>query len=349
MKPKLLITGGAGFLGYHAAEILHAKGYECELLDIAAYEPSEYPAGTAMHHCDVRDRESLEKLLSERKYDLVMHGAAALPLWKKKDIYDTNITGTRNVLEFSFKYGVKRVVYISSTAVHGVPRRHPIMEDDPLIGVGPYGESKILAEAVCREFREKGFCVPILRPKSFIGTGRLGVFQILYDWVESGKRIPVIGNGKNRYQLFEVDDLVEAIHLALSISEERANNTFNLGAKEFRTVNEDVGALCEYAGNGARVMHTPARLVKSALWVFEKLGVSPLYKWIYDTADRDSFVSIEKAEGMLGWTPKESNASALIKSYQWYIEHKSEADSRSGVTHRVAWKQGVLRLFKKIM
>src|SRR5439155_414280 len=83
--------------------------------------------------------------------------------------------------------GVERVVYISSTAVYGVPEKHPIEEDDPLIGVGPYGESKIVAERICLETRADGYCVPVLRPKTFVGRGRLGVFQILYDWVHDGK------------------------------------------------------------------------------------------------------------------------------------------------------------------
>ncbi len=347
---KLLITGGAGFLGYHAANIIHKKKHRVELLDIADYADSDYSTDVIKHHCDVRDRDALEKLISENSYDAVMHGAAALPLWSRKDIFDTNVDGTRNVIEFSEKHGVERVVYISSTAVYGVPLKHPIYEHDPMVGVGPYGESKIEAEKVCNEFRGNGYCVPVVRPKSFIGTGRMGVFQILYDWVESGKRIPVIGNGKNRYQLLEVDDLVEAIYLCLTAPREKADDTFNVGAKDFDTVGEDVGAMCEHAGTGARAMRTPAGPIKAALAVFEALGLSPLYKWIYGTADKDSYVSIEKIEKDLGWVPKISNAAALIKSYDWYRENKEQADGAgTGITHRVAWKQGILALFKKIM
>ncbi len=70
--------------------------------------------------------------------------------------------------------------------------------------------------------------MPIIRPKTFIGSGRLGVFQILYDWVENGKKIPVIGNGENHYQLLEVEDLVEAIYLALTLPKEKVDDTFNI-------------------------------------------------------------------------------------------------------------------------
>jgi nucleoside-diphosphate-sugar epimerase len=77
---------------------------------------------------------------------------------------------------------VDRVIHVSSTAVYGVPDHHPLFETDPLIGVGPYGEAKIAAEQLCVEFRQKGLCIPILRPKSFVGPERLGVFALLFDW-----------------------------------------------------------------------------------------------------------------------------------------------------------------------
>jgi len=204
------------------------------------------------------------------------------------------VAGTRTVLTVAQELGIPRVVYISSTAVYGVPKIHPLYEDHELVGVGPYGESKIEAEQVCEKFRAQGLCVPIIRPKTFIGTARLGVFQILYDWVESGCRIPLIGNGKNHYQLLEVEDLCTAIWLCATAPSDRVNDTFNVGAEEYGTVEEDVGALCDYAGNGARVMTTPAWLVKPALAALEALHLSPLYKWVYGTADTDSYVAVDK-------------------------------------------------------
>ena len=117
----------------------------------------------------------------------------------------------------------------------------------------------------------------------------------------------------------------------------------------FNTVREDVGAMCDYAGTGARVMSTPAWLIKPALAFFEAIKLSPLYKWVYGTADKDSFVSTEKIEKTLGWEPQYSNADALIRSYQWYLDHKHELETGTGVTHRIAWDQGILKLFKRFM
>jgi nucleoside-diphosphate-sugar epimerase len=245
------------------------------------------------------------------------------------------------------------VGFVSSTAVDGGPVKHPLEEDDPLVGVGPYGESKIAAERVCTEFRAKGYCVPVLRPKTFLGTGRLGVFQILYDWVRDGKRIPILGSGRNRYQLLEVDDLCAAIWAAATAPPALANSTFNVGATQFESVAADVGALCAHAGSGARPFPVPAAPAKLALRALEAVRLSPLYRWVYGTADKDSYVSTDRLQKVLGWRPRYSNAEALIRAYDWYLAHRDElaaagggAES-TGVTHRVAWDQGALRLLKR--
>ncbi|MFB6264968.1 MAG: NAD-dependent epimerase/dehydratase family protein [Bradymonadaceae bacterium] len=346
-----LITGGAGFLGLHVAKKLAEKEEtdELVLMDIEPFRREEYPDGCAFVHGDVRDVELVDEMLDEHEPDVVIHAAAALPLWEPEEIYDVNLRGTLTMLTAAERHDVSRFVFISSTAVYGIPEKHPIDEDDPLVGVGAYGETKIEAEELCETFRDRGMTVPIIRPKTFIGTERLGVFQILYDWIESGKKIPVIGDGTNRYQLLEVEDLAESIWLASTLPPTRSNDTFNIGATDFDTVLEDVGAVCEYAGTGAEPMPTPAGPTKQALRAFEAMGLSPLYEWVYGTADKDSYVSVERAREKLGWEPEYSNAEALIRSYQWYVDHKDELEEGTGVTHRIAWDQGVLKLFKAVL
>lgn len=342
---KILITGGGGFLGFHLASYLNKKGNKLTLVDIQKFDNTEYPRSTTFAICDVRSK-GLEKLIKGQ--DVVVHAAAALPLWKKEDIYSTNVDGTGNVLELAKKHKIKRVIFISSTAVYGVPKKHPIEETDLRVGVGPYGKSKILAEDLCFRAIEKGQQVTIIRPKTFVGTGRLGVFEILFDWIHDGKRIPIIGKGENRYQLLDVDDLVEAIYLFCLNNKRSYNGAFNIGAEKFGAVNKDLEELFKFAKSGSKIFPTPAFIVKKALFIFEKLGLSPLYQWVYDTADKDSFVSIEKIKKSLNWKPKYSNAEALIKSYGWYLENYNEIKSRtSGVTHTVGWKQGILAFFKQ--
>ncbi len=346
---KLAVTGGAGGFGYHLAHQLDGKDdWSVRLLDIEEPPPGDLVQPADFRKVDVRDREGLRAALEGM--DAVVHGAAALPLYPREQIVSTNVDGTRNVLEACRDLGIQRVVHISSTAVYGVPKKHPIFETDPMVGVGAYGETKIEAERLCERFRQPengGLTVCVLRPKTFIGTGRLGVFQILYDWVECGKRIPAIGNGNNRYQLLEVQDLVQAAVLGLTAPADAANDVFNIGAERFGTVREDMGALCEHAGNGARVIGTPAWLVKPCLALAEALKISPLYKWVYGTADKDSFVSIDRAKSVLGWKPEFSNQEALIHAYDWYMENKDNIPTGSGITHRIGWDQGILKLLKK--
>lgn len=345
---KIVITGGAGFLGLHLATYLSKKNHNLTLLDIASFDKKEYSKDCNLAICDVRDGKNLRNIIKNQ--DIIIHAAAALPLWRKEDIYSTNVDGTKNILNLAFKFKIKRVVFISSTAVYGIPKKHPIVETDPRVGVGAYGESKIMAEDLCFSAIRKGQPVTIIRPKTFVGIGRLGVFEILFDWIHDGKKIPVIGSGKNRYQLLDVDDLVKAVDLFCSSNKKSYNGAFNIGAEKFDTVGEDLQKVFNVAKSGSAIFRTPAYPIKKALWIFEKLNLSPLYQWVYDTADKDSFVSIEKIKKILNWKPKYSNAKALIKAYAWYLKNYKEIKSKkSGITHTAGWKQGILQVFKKLL
>jgi nucleoside-diphosphate-sugar epimerase len=280
------------------------------------------------------------------KMMIMLNTASALPLYSKNDIYSTDIDGTRILVSAALKAGVGRFVHVSSTAVYGIPDHHPLMETDALIGVGPYGEAKILAEEECLKARKQGMCVPILRPKSFIGPERLGVFALLYDWASSGHNFPVIGNGRNRYQLLDVEDLCDAILICLKKDSVIVNDTFNIGAKNFTTFREDLQAVLDRAGYGKRIIGVPAWPMIWTLRLLELLRLSPLYKWVYETACEDSFVSIEKAERVLGFVPKYSNKDALLRNYEWYLKNVNNFAGKDGISHRVPWKQGVLRFLK---
>lgn len=342
---KTVITGGAGFLGINLIRYLLKQGMnELVSFDLAEFD---YPEKDKVKIVtgDIRDKQAVAELV--KGAGLVIHTAAALPLYKKKDIFSTDIDGTRILLEAAYENKVERFVHISSTAVYGIPDHHPLYETDKLDGVGPYGEAKILAENVCLEYRKKGMCVPIIRPKSFIGPERLGVFALFYDWAKDGHNFPMIGSGRNRYQLLDVEDLCEAIYLCLSLDPRIVNDTFNIGAKEFKTMKEDYQAVLDEAGKGKRIIPFPAWPMISALRILEFFKLSPLYKWVYETASKDSFVSIEKAERILGFRPKYSNQDALVRNYHWYLANLDKFANSSGISHRVPWKQGILGLVKR--
>ena len=338
-----MITGGAGFLGINLVRHLLARGHKVVTLDIADFTYPERSQITEIKG-DIRDKGAVDRAMAG--VNIVIHTAAALPLYAAEDIYTTDIDGSRNVLQSAFEHKVERCIHVSSTAVYGIPDHHPLFETDKLEGVGPYGEAKVLVEQICQEYRAKGMCIPIIRPKSFVGPERLGVFALFYDWAKDGKNFPVLGSGNNRYQLLDVEDLCDAIYLTATLPADRVNDVFNIGAKEFTTIKEDYQAVLDYAGFGKKIVPIPAAPAILTLRALEKVNMSPLYRWVYETVTEDSFVSIEKAETVLGYKPKYSNKQALVRNYQWYIDHLSEFEGQSGVSHRVPWKQGALSVAK---
>lgn len=342
---KVLITGGSGFLGINLVRHLLQKGnHEIVVLDIADFDYSDVVSKVKFIKGDIRDKDKVAEAMSG--VHQVIHTAAALPLYTEEQISTTDVDGTRNLLEAANRFKVERFIHVSSTAVYGIPDHHPLYENDKLDGVGPYGKAKIKAEDMCLEYRRKGMCVSIIRPKSFVGPERLGVFALFYDWAKDGHGFPMIGNGKNRYQLLDVEDLCEALYLCMTLEKEKVNDTFNIGAKEYKTMGEDYQAVLDAAGFGKKIVPFPAAPVILALRFLEALKLSPLYKWVYETASKDSFVSIEKAEKVLGYKPKFSNQDALVRNYKWYLENIHKIEGQSGVSHRVPWKQGILKLAK---
>ena len=336
------ISGGAGFLGLHLARRLLADGHDVRTLDVVPLDDAELEGTVEELRGDIRDRESVRELVDGA--DVVVHAAAALPIQASREsIRSVNVGGTENVLRGADDAGVRRVVFISSTAVYGVPEKHPIEEDDPLVGVGWYGESKIDAEGLCRVAAVE---TTIVRPKTFIGPERLGVFEILFDWIREGRRIYTLGRGDNRYQLLAVEDLVDAIVRAGN-EPKAARETFNVGATEFGTVRSDLQALIDHAGSSSRLQPVPVKPAEIALRGLELLRVSPLAEWHYKTAHKDSFVDVTKAQRLLGWQPRLSNRDALIETYDWYLANRGRV-GEAGVTHRVPWNQQALGLLKRL-
>ncbi len=341
---EVSISGGAGFLGLHLARRLLADGASVRTLDLAALDDRELEGKLEERRGDVRSEADARALV--RGAEVVVHAAAALPIQSSREaIRSVNVEGTATVLAAALEEGVRRVVVISSTAVYGVPERHPIHEDDPLVGVGWYGESKIDAELLCGAFGRRGLDVAIVRPKTFVGPERLGVFEILFDWIREGRRIPILGDGANLYQLLAVEDLVDAVVRCFDAPV--AGEALNVGAGRFGAVRDDLQALIDHAGSGSRLWPVPVRPAELSLRALELARLSPLAEWHYRTAHKDSFVSIDKARRLLGWEPRLSNAETLCATYDWYLDHLAEMRA-AGTTHRVPWNQQALGLLKRL-
>lgn len=345
LKKTVLITGGVGFLGVHLARMFLKENYKVTLLDIAPLDAKDLRGEVAIVKADIRNKKAIND--SFRNQDFVVHAAAALPIQRtKENIFSVNVDGTRNVLEAALEHHVKRVVFISTTAVYGVPKHLPETETAPLDPIGYYGASKVEGEKLCLEFQEKGLEVNIIRPKSFLGPERLGVFELWFEAIYQGRRVFILGRGNNKYQLLAVSDVAKAIYRALL--SKQSGEIFNIGAKRFGTWREDLGYVIRKQESASKVTSIPTLPAQIALTILEWLNLSPLSAWHYKTMPVPSYVATEKAEKILGWKAQKSNQELLMESYAWYKENRKNVINKVGKTHRVGWNFKLLNLISRL-
>ncbi|KAB8194128.1 NAD-dependent epimerase/dehydratase family protein [Nonomuraea phyllanthi] len=345
MARRIVVTGSAGMLGGNLARRLVLDGHDVLGVDL---RPQADPLLAAGHRiADVRDLPLMTEAMSGA--DAVVHCAGALPSYPAEQIHDLIVGGTGTVLEAGRRAGVERLVHISSTAVYGLPTLVPTPEDHPRAPVDPYTRAKAAAEELAEKYRADGMRVPILRPKTFLGPGRMGLFAMLFEWAEEGRNFPVLGRGDKRIQMFAIEDLLDAVAIVLDAPADLADDTYNLAAAEFGTLREDFQAVLDAAGHGKRVVSLPAGPALAGLRLLERSRLSPVYGRLALKLLADSYVSIDKARERLGFRPRLSNQDAILRTYAWWREQRaagSAAGSARGATSRDAWRQGALSLAK---
>src|SRR2546421_7770174 len=175
-----LITGGSGFLGNLIARRLVARGQRVKVLDV--WEDPTRPTEIDFIQCDVRDREGLRKAM--RGINMVHHNAALVPLTKSgPQFWQVNVEGSRIAAEEAVRAGVEAFIHMSSSAIFGVPVECPIIEATPLRPAEIYGRAKLAGEQAVTEACAKGGPrLIVIRPRTILGEGRLGIFQILFEW-----------------------------------------------------------------------------------------------------------------------------------------------------------------------
>ncbi|XRQ09014.1 NAD-dependent epimerase/dehydratase family protein [Actinomadura welshii] len=343
---KVAVTGAAGMLGLNVVRRLMDDGHEVHSVDLRPWSAELGAANRRHTQGDVRDPEVMATVVAGA--DAVVHCAAALPSYPAEQIRSVIVGGTRNVLEAARRAGVRRAVHISSTAVYGLPTVVPTTEEYPREPVDPYSRAKAEAETVCEQFRDRGMCVPMLRPKTFLGPGRMGLFSILFEWAEEGRNFPVLGSGDVRIQMFALEDLVDVVTTTLQAPDDVANDTYNVGAAEFGTLREDFQSVLDAAGHGRRVVSLPARPTYMALSLLERTKLSPVYGRLLSKLRSDSYVSIEHARNRLQFQPRYSNQDAILRTFQWWRTERAAGRlaTATGATSREPWRQGVLSLGK---
>jgi nucleoside-diphosphate-sugar epimerase len=340
---KALVTGGCGYFGDLLADHLLKAGHQVRIFDLSAPEPPR--EGAEYRRGDIRDQDAVAAACAGM--DWVFHNVAQVPLAKDRALFwSVNRDGTETLLAAAAAAGVRKVVHTSSSAVYGRPASNPVTENAVPTPLEDYGRAKLAAEKLCLEHAAKGLDVTIIRPRTILGHGRLGIFQILFEWVFQGVNIPVLGRGDNRYQFVHASDLAQACLLAAA---RPGAACYNCGAERFGTMREALEELCRHARTGSLVKSVPKAPAVALMRLCSALGLSPLgaYHVMYG---EELYFDIGKAVRELGWKPRYSNFEMLMESYTWYVANRDRVLSASGSSaHRSAVSQGALSLLKHLL
>ncbi len=336
----VLVTGGSGYFGGVLVDRIRAQGDRVRVFDLNP------PAGPGVEYApgDVRNRAALARACEG--VDVVLHNVAQVPLARDRALFrSVNVVGTANVLVAARAAGVDKVVHTSSSAVFGIPDTNPVTEDTPCRPLEAYGRAKLEAELLCREAAAAGLDVTIVRPRTILGHGRLGIMAVLFEFVAEGAPVYVLGDGSNRYQFVHASDLADACLRAVAREKPAV---YNIGASEFGTMRETLEALVDHAGTGARVRSLPAGPARAGMRTLAGLGVAPFAAYHWLLYGESLWFDTRRAYEELAWTPAHSNESMVIESYDWFLEHRDELDTGRGSHHQSPVRLGVLRALKRL-
>jgi nucleoside-diphosphate-sugar epimerase len=341
MGRRVLITGGSGYFGTVLASQALARGDQVRILDLNA--PTDFEDDVEFVGADIRDADAVAKACNA--VDVVFHNVAQVPLARDRNLFESvNVVGTANVLVGARDSGVAKVVHTSTSAVFGIPDRNPVDESSPCRPLEAYGRAKLRAEHLCHEAAAGGLDVTIVRPRTILGHGRLGIFAILFDFVAQGSAVYVLGRGDNRYQLVHADDLADA---CIRAGDRPGATTYNIGAVEFGTMRETIQALVDHAGTGSHVRSLPVGPAQLAMKALATVGMAPFAPYHWLLYGESLYFDVGKARRELEWEPRHSNASMLIESYEWYLAHRDALDT-GGSHHQSPVRLGLLKVLQRL-
>jgi UDP-glucose 4-epimerase len=266
---RIIVTGGAGFIGSHIVDAYLANGHDVLVMDSlwehGGGRRANVPDRANFIHMDVRD-ENIMRIFKEFKPDVVSHHAAqhsvAISSRDPKFDADVNVMGLINVLDTSVKTGVKKVIFASSGATFGTPERFPITESTPQFPTSPYGITKMVAEHYLRFFRaEKGLDFTALRYGNVYGprqdpNGEAGVISIFIGKFLKHEGVRIDWDGDQTRDYVFVKDVAQANLLAL---EHGSGNCYVIGTNVKTSVNDVYRSLVEISGFEAPISHGPRR------------------------------------------------------------------------------------------
>ena len=269
---KYLITGGAGFFGSILKEDLLRDGNFCVGVDIETdtYRHENYISVTG----DIRDKNLLRKIFSEHKFDAIFHCAALLAheVKDKDALWTSNVGGTQNIADFATEYGCRKIIFISSNCLWGKNFDYPVTEEEIPAPIEIYGKSKFECEKILLNNAGK-FDAVIFRSPTIMDEGRLGLLSLLFEFIDDGKKIPLVGDGNNRYQFIYAKDLARALKAAVNYDK---TDVFNIGSNDVKSFNDVYKYVIDKAGSKSRLVHFPKGLMTFLMKICYLLKLSPL-------------------------------------------------------------------------
>ena len=323
---KILVTGGAGYIGSHAVFALQRKNYEVIILDNLVNghrHVVETVLGAKLIVGDISDRSLLDRIFAEHQIAAVMHFAAYAYVGESvsnpANYYRNNVAGTLVLLEAMLAAGVKKLVFSSTCATYGIPNRVPIMETDSQAPINPYGASKLVVERMLQDFDAAyGLKSVILRYFNAAGaepSGLLGedhepephlIPLVLYTALGLRESISIFGtdydtpDGTCVRDYIHVVDLIQAHLLGLDyLLSDRESNIFNLGNGDGFSVRQVIEVAKQVTGKNIAAIECPRRVGDPAILVG----------------------SGAKASKILGWQPEYSNLKQIIShAWRWHLQ-----------------------------
>ena len=347
---KVLITGGAGFLGSHLVDYLKEKGgYEIVVFDkLENHAPQDYRSNVTYFKGNILSKEDVKRVFeSNGPFLTIYHLASAMPNKEVPDSvgWETNVSGTLNVISEAVSNKTESFIFTSSNVTYGIPSVLPVTEDTIPIPLEIYGKSKIRAEKEIEKFKGK-INIQIFRCPVIAGTGRLGLQAILYEFISENRNVYVLGNGSNKYQFVDVMDVCAALEKSSHI---HGFDIYNIGADEILTLREIYQRVIDFAKSSSKIVSLPKAPALMLLSILDKLNISPLGVYQYTMIGRSLYADTKKIKEKLSWKPKKTNADTFIDNYKWYKKNKGkfiEIGSGDFSANRSLPKMGVLKFIK---
>ena len=316
-----IITGGSGFTGSVLTRRLLDKGEEVVNIDIKEQPNIALQKDVHFVHGDVTDSDTLKKL-DLKSDDVVYHLAArqfadAVPKTSREEWFnEVNVRGTEAIVSEMKNTGCHQLVFFSTDMTYGIPNVCPVPPTHPQKPLGPYGNSKILAERVIRN--ESCINATIFRPRLITGPGRLGILGKLFKLIQHSLPVPMIGSGNNRYQMVSVEDCALAAELA--VAKQCPNVNLNLGSTTPPTTKELLAGIIKHANSKSILLPVPAGLLKPALSAMDKIGLTLLYPEQFGIADKDVLLDTTLTRETLGWVTSKSDIMAMCEAYDAFLK-----------------------------